>query len=123
MNNPPMTDEDWKELEHGPFIYSDNIEYIYECSICKRSWKESKEPECICLDVNELISLKDHEIENIQINLDTNKTENKIETDYLDDIILHEYGTHNINNYNQWTEDWYKWLQSEKQHINIKLNQ
>ena len=24
MNNPPMTDEDWKELEHGPFIYSDD---------------------------------------------------------------------------------------------------
>jgi len=114
MNNPLMTDKDWEELEHGPFIYSDdknyikynndyndinyyndnnysndndnnysnNIEYFYECSRCNALWDESKEPKCICLDESELISFNDHEIENIPINLDTNKTDTK----YLDKL-------------------------------------
>ena len=110
MNNPPITDKDWEELEHGPFIYSDDIEYIYECSKCNACWDESKKPKCICLDESDISSFEDHEIENIPIKLDTNKMDNK----YLDDIILHEYGTHDINNYNEWTENWYKWLQDEK---------
>ena len=75
-----MTDKDWEELAHGPFIYSDDsnyikynndinyndnnyikkdnndnnysndIEYFYECSKCNACWDESKKPKCICLD-------------------------------------------------------------------------
>jgi len=130
MNNPYITDKDWEELEHGPFIYSDDIEYIYECSTCKKTWDESEEPKCACLDENEyddeLISFEAHKIKNIPINSDNKLTnKNKIEfkdnhikklnntrmdTKYLDELILHEYGTHNINKYNDWTEEWYKWL-------------
>ena len=62
--------------------YSNNIEYFYECSRCNARWDESKEPKCICLDESELISFNDHEIENIPINLDTNKTDTK----YLDKL-------------------------------------
>jgi len=65
MNNTPITDKDWEELEHGPFIYSDD-----ECSKCKKTCK----PKCLYLDDDkyddELISFDDHEIENIPINLD-----------------------------------------------------
>tara|TARA_B110000027_G_C15890689_1_gene199579 strand:- start:6 stop:419 length:414 start_codon:yes stop_codon:yes gene_type:complete len=120
MNNPPITDKDWDELEQGPFIYSDDsndTEYLYECSKCNARWDESKEPKCICLDESELISFEDHEIENIPIKLDTNK----MDTKYLDELILHEYGTHDINEYTEWTNDWYKWLNDEKKSDKSKI--
>lgn len=83
MNNKYMTDKDWEELEHGPFIYSDDEEYFYECSRCKKTWDESEEPKCVCLDEdnydNELISFEDHEEIIIKINLDGNNSDNKIE--------------------------------------------
>jgi hypothetical protein len=71
MDNPHMTDKDWDELEHGPFIYSDDEEYFYECKRCKKIWDECEDPKCICLDNNydnELISFEDHEIKNLPIN-------------------------------------------------------
>lgn len=37
-----------------------------------------------------------------------------METKYLDDLILHEYGTHDITKYNEWVSDWHKWLEDEK---------
>jgi len=37
-----------------------------------------------------------------------------MDTKYLDDLILHEYGKHDINKYNEWATDWHKWLKDEK---------
>ena len=37
-----------------------------------------------------------------------------MDTKYLDELILHEYGKHDIDKYNEWTNDWYKWLKYEK---------
>jgi len=33
-----------------------------------------------------------------------------MDTKYLDELIIHEYGIHDINKYNDWTAEWYKWL-------------
>ena len=146
-----MTDKDWEELEHGPFINRDDknyikynnyyndiyskdindsnydndndndndndIEYFYKCSKCNASWDEYKKPKCICLDENDFVSFKDHEIENIPIKLDTKK----MDTKYLDELILHEYGKHDINKYTEWTNDWYKWLNDEKKSDKSKI--
>lgn len=73
MDNPPITDKDWDELEHGSFIYSDD-----ECSKCKKTCK----PKCLYLDENdydnELISFEDHEEEIITINLNNKLNDDKI---------------------------------------------
>ena len=77
MNNTIMTKEDWDEIKTGPFIYSDDEEYFYECTRCKKVWDEYDEPKCICQYADEqdfddqLISFEDHE--EIIINLDKNK--------------------------------------------------
>ena len=44
-----------------------------------------------------------------------------MDTKYLDDIILHEYGNHDKNKYNEWTANWYKWLKDEKNQSNLKF--
>jgi len=82
MNNLQLTDKDWAEIELGPFIYNDDEEYFYECNRCKKTWDYSEDTKCVCLyenDYDELISFKDHKVEIISINLDKNKTDNKIE--------------------------------------------
>ena len=79
-----MTDKDWEELEHGPFIYSYDDEYYYECTRCKKTWDEFEETKCVCLDGNdndndyddELISFENHE--EIIINLDNEDKIKKI---------------------------------------------
>ena len=37
-----------------------------------------------------------------------------MDTKYIDELILYEYGNHDFNKYKQWTKDWYKWLKDSK---------
>lgn len=36
-----------------------------------------------------------------------------MDTKYIDELILHEYGKHDLNKYNEWVNDWHKWLKDE----------
>lgn len=37
-----------------------------------------------------------------------------MDTKYIDELILHEYGKNNIDKYKKWSSDWYEWLKKEK---------
>jgi hypothetical protein len=33
-----------------------------------------------------------------------------MEPNYIDELVIHEHGTYDINKYKEWVYDWYNWL-------------